>query len=382
MRSPWLVAPLLLLLLPLHSAEGGKRGKRDRPKAPAEEPVSIELPAWSGTLFEDRLPLDPGLLPAGLANASAQGCTACHAEVVGGWRAGAHAGPPPTSLLQAAEAAETPACLTCHLPLAVQHPSALVWSDAGLVTLDTPQPAWDPVLEDEGVTCIACHLRDNTLIGPIASRPAPHAVATSEALSSSTTCATCHQLTWPGAEAPLYDTWGEWSRSGWATAGVDCVDCHMGAGAGRTSHGADHAVRADLQRAVSVLLDLDEAVLVRGTDGISGELTLQNTGAGHSVPTGSPYRGYQLEVRLRQGDHATTVLEAKLGRELSTEAPWLVVVDDRLPAGGSRSWPLKLTLPQDVGAADWRIEVVLLPTLRGAVDGPAELEYSLGLRVR
>ena len=56
----------------------------DEPLPTELQPVVIETPPEVPTappLFESALPIDPGPLPEGLPNLSAQGCNSCHFEV-------------------------------------------------------------------------------------------------------------------------------------------------------------------------------------------------------------------------------------------------------------------------------------------------------------
>jgi hypothetical protein len=203
---------------------------------------------------------------------------------------------------------------------------------------------------------------------------APHPSIRSPELASSAGCAACHQLSWPGAAAPLYDTWGEWERSAFAAAGVRCQDCHL-LDAAEPSR-PDHAMEAAPERAVSVLLAVPGLTLTRGAPPVAATLTLQNTGAGHAFPTGSPFRGVRLEAWLegppdRKGVPARVDgVVADLAQRVSAEPPFAVTEDARLPAGGSRAWDLPLALPADVPTEGWSLRVVLRRTVLGEPRDP------------
>lgn len=370
-------------------------GPRKKPKEPAVPPVPIETPpppakaAPAPPLFPGPLPVDPGGVPKGLANLSAQGCNACHFQAHDEWEGSAHAnGWASTAFREAVEAAGTPACTVCHQPLAAQH-SDLVTYDAGDINrpLLSPNPRFDATLATEGVTCATCHVRDGQIVGSHDVK-APHATVRTDELRSAKLCATCHQLTWPGADQPFYDTFGEWERSPQAKAGIVCQDCHMGAGAGARV-GTDHAVANDPARAVSVLVDLDSVRLTRGSPAVDLAITLQNTGAGHSFPTGTPYRGVRLEAALvgpvgkkgEMGPWPSATFTADLARKLAAEAPWATLADTRIPAGGEARFDWKVALPHEAPAGDWSLRVTLIETVSGKPSGEPFVVRTLPLTV-
>jgi hypothetical protein len=381
-------AALLLPLLAAPPAAAGLFGKREAPvtredpppRVEAKAPPSRRLPD-AGPLWGHALPIPTGPLAAGLANASAQGCAACHAGVVHQWRATAHAAAPPPALIEAAEVAGRPDCLSCHLPLEVQHRSRFAPDPAEPSRQVTAvNPAFDATLASEGATCVACHLRDGHLVGPRADVSPPHATRASAALRASSACASCHQLAWPGADRPLYDTFGEWQRSAWAEAGVTCQSCHMApivAGAAPT-----HDVRLPAAQALSVLATLPPDAIVRGRPERAGALRLQNTGAGHAFPTGSPFRGARIEAVIEgpaeRGD-GTKVWHvagsASLRRTIEGAPPFRTTADTRLPAGAAIDVPLALALPVDAPRGAYRLVVRLVPT-RGETDAGAPVTLS------
>lgn len=322
-------------------------------------------------LFPQLLPFDGGPAPPGLANPTAQGCAACHPGANEGWARSAHAGPPSAALVGAA--AGMPACLGCHLPLTAQH--TVLYGMDGDRPVPQPNPTFDATLWLEGVGCAACHLRDGVVVTADTVTPAPHPSIRAPELGSSAGCAACHQLSWPGATAPLYDTWGEWERSAFAAAGVRCQDCHLLDAAEPAR--PDHAMAADPERAVSVLVALPGLTLTRGAPPVPATVTLQNTGAGHAFPTGSPYRGVRLEAWLEGPPDKKGVplrgpdaLASDLAQHVAPEPPFAITEDARLPAGGSRAWDLPLALPADAPAEGWTLRVVLRRTVLGEPQDP------------
>lgn len=356
--------------------------------APAPKPVSPSIPLWPSAL-----PLLSGPVPEGLANQTAQACAACHFESHGSWLESAHAvGWRSEAFQQAVEVAATPLCEACHLPLASQSPD-LVDFDQGDPNkpVTSPNPMFDAAMRLEGVTCAACHVRDGKIVGP---RPpeeltAPHPMTWSKDLTASEGCASCHQLQWDGATTPFYDTFGEWRRSPQAAAGIGCQDCHGGSGAGQQAP-FDHRTPAGQDRAVSVLFDLPSLTVVRGADTpVPLHLTLQNTGAGHAYPTGSPFKGVQVRVQLvgpedrkKKAPWVETALTHDLKRTLTDGPPWDVTADTRIPAGGAVELEAELSIPYNAPEGDWFLVVELLETVQGEVaDRVPRVTRRLPLRV-
>jgi hypothetical protein len=252
----------------------------------------------------------------------------------------------------------TTACRTCHLPLANQHDRLA----AGFIGGDFTRPQmveneiWDATLMAEGVTCAACHVRDGVVISTRAAPDAPHPVAVSNELHTSEMCAECHQLTWPGADRPFYDTYGEWKASAYAEAGISCQECHMPAtpGASAASRFAarpSHAFPADLQRGLSVLLDLESPDAQRG-NAFPVRIRLQNTGAGHHIPTGSPFKSYRVSMVIEDasGEPLVSAAEISLGRTISDAPPWTTLSDNRIPAGGEVAFEHSFEISQKKAA--------------------------------
>jgi hypothetical protein len=378
-RRPLLLPALLLLTLAsvvgTADARRPRKGKKKPEPAPVEAPAPPPRPVTPPVaLFPASLPLSVGGVVPGLANSTAQACAGCHFDSHAAWADSAHADGWRSPRFQRAVAeAGTPACTTCHLPF-LEQSAVVVDYDGG--DLDKPltaaNPGFDASLRMEGVTCAACHVRDGKVVGtrpPEEFGPIPHPMAWSEDLGSDEACATCHQLTWEGANTAFYDTYGEWKASMYADAGVGCVDCHGGAGAGKS--GFDHGMDARTGTGLSILVDLPGVTLVRGEDAVPVKVVLQNTGAGHSYPTGSPFTGARVRVRLvgppdRRGEPTEKVaLEHDLRRTLTEGPPWDVVEDTRVPAGGQTVLETELSIPYGEPEGAWALHVEILGTSGG-----------------
>ena len=377
----------LFLLLPALALAGSGKWNPFRKKNPNPEPVVTEapapepeplppLPTLAEPLFDGTLPFELDVLPTGLANSSAQGCHACHPSAVEGWRAGPHAGPPSDRLRAAVADTGITACVSCHLPVASQHATEPAWE---IQEVRQPRAGFDATLHLEGVTCAACHVREGRVaVGTeeAARGVGPHIVGLAPDLGRPETCAACHQLTWPGANVPLYDTYGEWKRSAWADAGVTCLDCHR-------SSAAPHAWTSDPSRALSVLLQTESLTVVRGTDPVTVAITLQNTGAGHAYPSGTPFAGLRLQAQLEDPSQLPVgdPLSADLVRTLQEAPPWATVSDTRLGPGESQVHRFEQPIGVSQPAGWWHLVVTLTPTLYGQADDTPSITRRLPLWV-
>jgi len=306
-------------------------------------PPPVQAPK-APPLFKKGLPVALEETPEGLANISAQGCNACHFQAHEDWAGSAHASAWANEAFQSAltRAGGSTACSQCHLPLVNQHAKLSAgYFDGDLARPNLkPNEIWDATLMSEGVTCAACHIRDGMVIGTRPIEAAPHPVAVSEELGTAAVCAPCHQMTWEGADQPFYDTYREWEGSAYAEAGVRCQDCHMPPRAGlatasRFAASPAHDFSANTSRAVSVLVKLDQPELQRGQP-FPVEIRIQNTGAGHHFPTGSPFKPYAVTAELIGGDGKalTKPFVHELARRVEQAPPWKTLSDNRIPAGG------------------------------------------------
>jgi hypothetical protein len=365
LRGPmrWPIARNLLIVLALFGMATALAKKRqaDAPAAPVEAPPEAPPAPTIAKMFPEGPPVAVQDLPKGLANLTAQGCNACHVQVHDDWEASAHAraGTSPTYREAVTRAGGTPACTSCHYPLANQHEDlAAGYKDGDLTRPDLrANTAWDPTLMGEGVGCAACHVREGYVVSTRAVTAAPHPVAVSAELSEATFCATCHQLTWPGADLPFYDTYGEWSASAYKAAGISCQGL---ATATRFAASPSHEMTADPRRALSVLVDLESSRVQRG-EAYPVKVRIMNTGSGHSFPTGSPFKAWIVEIELvdTAGVSLAAPTVVRLERKVADAAPWATVSDDRIAAGGEKAIETSFAVNQKKKAGQATLQVRL-----------------------
>jgi hypothetical protein len=213
-------------------------------------------------------------------------------------------------------------CINCHAP------QAFLAGDIPPAEAGKADPKAD------GVSCDMCHSivgfeGDAPANGNFAVRPGKvkhgsrpdakpmgHEIEQSDFFRKSEICGTCHNETSPWG-VWVKETQREWSKSPYAKAGIYCQSCHLPPAAGKAATmGPERADVAQhiFQGAYSPgMLNGAAVVFIHPTDnpdkGIQAgqkleiAVTVQNSRAGHSIPTGSAEER-QLWLRLEARDAA------------------------------------------------------------------------------
>lgn len=266
---------------------------------------------------------------------SAERCGACHREILAAWKSSAHAKAMESRLFQDALTlveddfgeATTRTCLTCHSPLGTE------LEDYSL----RQKVSW------EGVTCDYCHSMRSvsmsganptarleyslTKSGPIeGATPLAHGVVFSEVHTTSQVCAPCHE--YKNSEGlQVLSTYSEWQESRYAEENIQCQSCHMGNVEGNVVDPSVVSSDAILNRhqmpGGHSMEQLNRAIRFgmntkRDESKVTVSITIENAGAGHYVPTGSPMRRMELELRA----------DAYRGEDLSETRTYSRVVAD------------------------------------------------------
>lgn len=340
---------------PARAATGGERA------AAVEEPAPERLPepepraaetaravATSTAPEMPRLEVVKGAPPATLGQGkfnSAQACGSCHQAIFAKWSHSMHSNAflDPVfrdALFKAQYLSQGKAaavCLRCHSP----------------TVTETNDLYGTAQITHEGVTCDYCHsiggLATNAAgatsyqidwtskHGPYANTQSPaHQVGYRAFFEKSEICAGCHDMSTPDGTM-VFSTYSEWKASRYAEEGRQCHDCHMPRLAGvtvrRDLRAKGHDVINDHQllggheptqvkRAVTVRIES----LSREAERVRAVIAVENSGAGHYVPTGIPSRKLVLSVsavqrrrvifqrdlvyqRVMQGDDGRTLTE-------------------------------------------------------------------------
>jgi hypothetical protein len=271
------------------------------------------------------------------ASLAPHSCGACHPAQYADWRTALHArsmGPGVTGQLKelwSTDQESARLCLTCHAPLAEQQPENRTIFDASL--------------QDQGVVCAACHVREHRRFGPPRRAPSPpvsspmaslpHGGATrTPAFLASEFCSSCHQFGADGSALNgklLENTYEEWKASPAAARGTQCQDCHMP----DRRHQWRGIHDPDMVRSGVTITFATERRRYRPDDEVRARLTIENTGVGHHFPT---YVTPRLVVRVVLVDMHGQELRASaeeryIGRAVSVDLA-REHSDTRIPAGG------------------------------------------------
>lgn len=309
----------------------------------------------------DYSPLEASLDP--------QQCGICHPQQYKDWQTTIHShAMSPGIYGQMVEMADSDPdtytiCASCHTPLSEQLP----FLEADGEYRDNP--AFDAKLQQSGLVCAGCHVRQHQRFGPPrrAELPPippdtklPHGGFTvSAAYEDSAFCSPCHQFNptdFALNDKLLQNTHEEWRESRYAKEGIHCQNCHMPdrRHLWRGIHDLDM-----VKQAMTVKLSPDAASYAAG-DTVTLQIVVTNSGAGHYFPTYvTPKVFVQAHLLDAQGHMlGDTAQEAVIGRDitldLSTEN-----FDTRIAPDASRT----ITYEQDVppGATTLRVRIVVHP---------------------
>ncbi|OGG99930.1 MAG: hypothetical protein A2557_01440 [Candidatus Lambdaproteobacteria bacterium RIFOXYD2_FULL_56_26] len=249
-------------------------------------------------------------LPPGLVSLKAKDCGDCHAEIYTEWKESMHAKAwtDPYYQVDLRFDGNQQICLNCHIPLENQQENLVLgFRDAERFDpILAPNPNFDLELQQEGVTCAVCHVKEGQIIGPQGNTLAPHPTTRDpEMAKGMTACAQCHVVAnhrWDVFyKIPPCGTVAEIKAGGQEE---DCVGCHLpkverplvegypSRPSGRhLFRGGHHPPTVAQALAVQVRQR-------KGTQGLEVEVTLENQGAAHALPTGTPDRHLTLRLRL------------------------------------------------------------------------------------
>ncbi len=288
--------------------------------------------------------------PRGLHSVSARECGQCHEEIYREWSGSMHARAwtEPYFQVDYRYDGSQQICLNCHTPLANQQENLVLGfrDREKFKPVLGPNPGFDPVLKDEGVTCAVCHVRNGKIIGPFMTGKAPHPVEVDTEMSSGMKpCVRCHVASgkrWDTFYAiPACGTVVEIERGGQRP---DCIGCHLPGVARPAAKGMPvRTGRMHLFRGGHSPEWVKKALKVEYRKEVDRYVvTLTNVGTAHSFPTGTPDRHLTLELRLM--DSAGKVLKEKVYtmKRYILWRPFIVdIKDTRLQYNKPRSYDFR-----------------------------------------
>lgn len=340
----------------------------------AEQDLADTLAFFETRPLEERV-VDPGLKPVqGVGGRSAKVCGACHRAIYEEWKVSTHrhAWNDPQFQKEIGKSDNTWLCRNCHTPTLLQQP---VWP-VGLTDDDVEapilveNPAVDEALMDEGVTCVACHVRDGVIHGPgLPDSAAPHPVVADSQYRSGALCERCHQAerTYPGKGfVCTFSTGKEWRASPQFAEGQTCATCHMPEVERPVAVGGPvRTVRRHWFKGAGIPKFADQAPPEDAAPGPGLELTpsvadgvlslvATNAHAGHHLPAGDPERWVQLDVHFldAEGRPVGEAWQHRFGQVWEWHPAPRRISDNRLLARESRT----LTVPVPAGASKAVVE--------------------------
>ncbi|MDH5475059.1 MAG: multiheme c-type cytochrome [Cyclobacteriaceae bacterium] len=259
-------------------------------------------------------------IPEGLTSLSAKQCGTCHQKHYQEWQLSTHAHAWTDLQFQAELKKESSPfmCINCHIPLQNQQEFIIT----GLIDGDIYQPVkeknihFDRDLQQEGINCASCHVRNNVIIGPTGTKKAPHKTVKNTEFLSEKLCISCHNAVAviTPTLACSFETGDEWKEGPYFKE-KNCVSCHMEPVQRPIVEGAEKRLSHLHYFAGSGIPKFDtvETKMLNGLafypstlktsyavqDELIFKLKLKNEHAGHKVPTGDPERFFNITFELK-----------------------------------------------------------------------------------
>ena len=330
-------------------------------------------------------PMDTSKAPAMFPTLSAGECATCHRDFFDEWSTTIHsqAWTDPYFQIDWRFDGAPQLCKNCHIPLDRQQEHKVLgfYDKEKWKPKLSSNPDFDAKLQQEGVTCNVCHLREGKILGVYGDSNSPHPVE--KIGNGNEVCVRCHVVSgkrWDtffkfppcGTVAEIQTSRGKTfvEESSEMTpeqiAALGCVKCHMPlverslTPDGRVRPVRQHFWRGghDQEMVKSGLTISFNRTDTGDLDMIKYTLSLANTGAAHYLPTGTPDR--HLTVQLRVLDQEGNILNEEL-QTLKRTVMWRPFIvdlwDTRLPSGESRQYTIDIPFPGNKSAAFVEAEV-------------------------
>ncbi len=324
--------------------------------------------------WEKPIPLQK--LPRGLASLSAKECGQCHQAIYAEWKSSFHAQAWEDPQFQSEWGKDDSlwVCINCHTPLLNQQAEIVEGKIGGdyFRPLKRANPDFDPQLQQESITCAACHVRDGFVIGPYGNQAsAPHAVKQDTLHLSRQLCLGCHNVTevLNPSLVCVFGTGDEWLAGPYPQAGRDCISCHMplverpltisgpirktrqhtwiGSGIPKFSaHGINEIEPvAGYVRGIDIRIKGDRQVYRPGEEAYF-TVSLRNQLAGHLLPTGDPEYYYTLHLDALANSRDTLATQTnRIGQVWEWWPVAKKLADNRLEPLESRSFSINFSIP-------------------------------------
>ncbi len=302
-------------------------------------------------------------IPKGIASLSAEHCGACHQKHYAEWQQSTHAHAWTDLQFQAELKKETSPlmCINCHIPLQNQQEyivSGLLGGDI-YKPVKEKNPHFDPKLQQEGITCASCHVRDGAIIGTIGSDKAPHKVVKDPKFLSETLCISCHNAVAviTPTLACTFETGDEW-KAGPFFGKKNCISCHMEsthrelvAGYGERKSHLHTFAGSGIPKFDSVTTNILNGLGIypsslnkqyQLSDSLVYQLKVKNEFAGHRVPTGDPERFFRIIFVLQNKNGDTLASQTdRIGEHWEWYPAAKKLTDNNLYPGEDRTFTFR-----------------------------------------
>ncbi len=258
-------------------------------------------------------------IPMGLVSLKSEDCGTCHTAHYEEWKLSTHAHAWTDLQFQAELKKESSPflCVNCHIPLQNQQEFII----SGMINGDIYKPVkkknpfFDKSLQQEGINCASCHVRNGAIIGTNENLNAPHKVKKDPIFLSEKLCISCHNanaVVTPTL-ACTFETGDEWEK-GPFFGKKNCVTCHMPetqrslvAGYPKRKSHAHFFTGSGIPKFDSVKTTVFNGLSFEPSnmkssyklaDSLIYNLKVKNEFAGHRVPSGDPERFILIKMEL------------------------------------------------------------------------------------
>ncbi len=323
----------------------------------------------------------------GIPGNKAKDCKACHAEIYREWSQSTHSMALRDIQFQAElSKKDSPKwiCLNCHIPVQNQRKQIVTGLYGGdvLKPATKPNPLFDKEMQQEAITCAACHIRpdengESVIYGAFSidkANPPPHPVKIKKDFLQNI-CMRCHNPVGKGLTRNLI-CWFQTNKELTASQGEvektfgtrkSCVDCHMpevnrrsvpsmkglpirkghkhhwtGGGIPKWYDGYDQLMDRGYIRGLKVRLHK----IIKSQSGSKAtvKVTLTNARAGHWLPTADPERFILMIAKVKDPSGRLIHKEKlRIGQKWKW-SPARKIADNRIPQGKSIEWVFSIPL--------------------------------------
>jgi len=345
-------------------------------RAGNENIVSEEYVVPLTKSWEKPVPLQD--IPEGLSSLSAESCGSCHVEIFNEWKQSTHALAYKDLQFQIEWKKDSIyTCMNCHTPLQNQQEYVIT----GFINGNYKTPVaevnvhFDRDLQQEGITCASCHVRNGAVIGTSGVSNDFHKTVFDKDFLSGKLCIGCHNLV--DVINPVlvcsFETGDEFANNIYLTEGIDCISCHMPGTTRKTfndqikqnarSHhlpgsGIPKLVDMKIRGLKGLEIKVDSICTQYGVgDKLKSSLYVMNSFAGHNVPTGDPERFLLVTFKmLNSRDSVIGKKEYRIGEVWKWYPEAEKISDNNLKPGEKRTFDFDFTF-QENGEFKLQLEI-------------------------